>query len=166
MEISGSTPQAVVIGGGLVGWASAYALARRDVAVLVIDAMDEGAATMAGAGIVAPGTQINPPADYLPLATAAMNHYPRLIAELADLEAGETGFDTVGGLYVARDESEIATIDLVERNLIERREAGMASIGTVDRLSGTAARELFPPLSPSVADAVWFSDGGRVNGRL
>lgn len=161
-----SQPDAVVIGGGLVGWALAYALARRGVRALVIDAMDEGAATMAGAGIIAPGTQIDPPAGYLPLASAAMNHYPRLLNELAELDAGETGFETVGGLYVARDEGEIATVDLVERKLIERRDAGMASIGKVERISGDAARKLFPPLSPAVTDAVWFSDGGRVNGRL
>ena len=166
MNVSSSYPDAVVVGGGLVGWASAYALAKRGVPTLVIDAMDEGAATLAGAGIIAPGTRLDPPAGYLPLAMSAMIHYPRLLGELAELEAGETGFETVGSLYVARDESEIATVDLVERNLIERRDAGMASIGKVERISGDAARELFPPLSPSATDAVWFSDGGRVNGRL
>src|SRR5687768_16216864 len=111
MNVVQAQAEAVVVGGGLVGWASAYGLAKRGMPALVIDAMDEGAATMAGAGIIAPGTHINPAAGYLPLASAAMSHYPRLIAELAELEAGETGFDTVGGLYVARDESEIATVD-------------------------------------------------------
>jgi D-amino-acid dehydrogenase len=166
MNVAQAQPETVVVGGGLVGWASAYGLAKRGMPALVIDAMDEGAATMAGAGIIAPGAHINPPAGYLPLASAAMRHYPRLIAELAELEAGETGFDTVGGLYVARDESGIATVDNVERTLIERRDAGMASIGKVERISGAVARELFPPLLPSVPVAVWFSDGGRVNGRL
>jgi D-amino-acid dehydrogenase len=156
---------AVVIGGGLVGWATAYAMAKRSVPALVIDAEDVGAATMAGAGMITPGTNLNPAAGYMPLAVAAMRHYPSLIAELADANCGETGYARVGAIYVARDESEVAGLDLVERNLIERREAGMASIGEVERIDGDRARTLFPPLTPSVPEAVWFSDGARVNGR-
>lgn len=166
MNVSVSQPDAVVIGGGLVGWASAYALAKRGVAALVIDAADVGAATLAGAGIITPGTKIDPPDGYLPLATAAARSYPALIAELTELDAGVTGFDTVGALFVARDDTEIATLNIVERTLIERRNGGMAMIGSVERISGDAARELFPPLSAAVPEAVWFSDGGRVNGRL
>lgn len=158
-------PNAVVIGGGLVGWATAYALARRGMPPLVIDAMDEGAATLAGAGIIAPGTHLNLPPGRLPLAMAAMDHYPRLIAELAELEAGETGYARVGALVVARDEPELPALATARETLRQRRAEGMASIGTIERIATDAARELFPPLSPAVAEALHFSDAARVDGR-
>lgn len=157
---------AVVIGGGLVGWATAYALAKRAIPALVIDAQDVGTATMAGAGMITPGTNLRPAPGYLPLAIAAMRHYPRLIAELAEANCSETGFANVGAIFVARDESERSLLDFVERTLIERRDAGLGFIGAVERIDGRRARELFPPLAPAVPEAVWFAEGARVNGRL
>jgi D-amino-acid dehydrogenase len=157
---------AVVIGGGLVGWAAAYALAMRGAPALVIDAGDAGAATMAGAGMITPGTSHHVVPGYWPLAEAATHHYPRLIAALDEVNAGETGYATVGAIYVARDESELASLDLIEETLIARRDEGMVLIGEVERFSGDHCRELFPPLSPTVPEAVWFSGGTRVNGRL
>src|SRR5688572_9504612 len=105
-----TSPKALVIGGGLVGWATAYALAKRSLPALVIDSQEAGAATMAGAGMITPGTNLRPAPGYLPLAIAAMRHYPHLIAELAAANCGETGYATVGAIYVARDESEIPSL--------------------------------------------------------
>jgi D-amino-acid dehydrogenase len=42
----------------------------------------------------------------------------------------------------------------------------MGLIGDVARIDGQRARELFPPLSVDVPEAVWFAGGTRVNGRL
>jgi D-amino-acid dehydrogenase len=156
----------LVVGGGWGGWATAFALARRGLPALVIDAGDEGAATFAGAGMITPGTNLNPPPGYLPLAVAATRHYPRLIAELADAGCGETGYATPGAIYVARDEAEVADLERVERTLNERRDGGMTLIGAVERISGDRARELFPPLSPGVPAAIWYAGGSRVSGRL
>jgi D-amino-acid dehydrogenase len=156
----------IVIGGGLVGWAVAWALAKRGMPALVIDAADTGAATMAGAGMITPGTNLSPAPGYLPLATAATRHYPGLIAELAAAGTGDTGYATVGAIYVARNESEVPGLDQVEHALLERRAAGMELIGEVERIDGDRARSLFPPLSPQVRQAIWFAGGSRVNGRL
>jgi glycine/D-amino acid oxidase-like deaminating enzyme len=157
---------AVIIGGGLVGWAAAYALAKRSIPALVIDAGDAGAATMAGAGMITPGTSPRLVPAALPLAFGATTHYPQLIAALADAQAGDTGYETVGAIYVARDESEVPSLDAVQRLLIERRESGMSLIGEIERISGDRARALFPPLTPEAPAAVWFAGGTRVNGRL
>jgi D-amino-acid dehydrogenase len=156
----------VVIGGGLVGWATAYALAKRGRRALVIDASDIGAATMAGAGMITPGTNLNPWPGYLPLALAATRHYPLMIEELRAAGCEETGHATVGAIYVARDESEVGSLDLVEQILTERRAAGMRTIGQIERIDGVRARDMFPPLSPAVPQAIWYSGGARVNGRL
>src|SRR5688500_9893392 len=125
-------PEAIVVGGGLVGWATACALARLGLPALLIDAGDEGAATFAGAGMITPGTNLDPPPGYLPLAIAATRHYSRLIAELAEAGCGETGYATPGAIYVARDLSELAGLDQVERALNLRRDAGMTLIGAVE----------------------------------
>ena len=164
--ISSEQFEAVVVGGGLVGWAAAYALAKRGLPALVIDAADAGAATMAGAGMITPGTSGNLNPAYLPLAAAATRHYPRLIDELAAATNVETGYGVVGAIYVARTDSEVAALDLVERTLIERREGGMALIGNVERISGDQARLLFPPLTPKAPEAIRFAGGARVDGRL
>jgi D-amino-acid dehydrogenase len=160
-----AAPDAIVVGGGLVGWATAYALARRGLPALVIDAGDDGAATFAGAGMITPGTNLDPPPGYLPLAIAATRHYPPLITELAEAGCGETGYATPGAIYVARDGAEVVGLERVEHTLNERRDAGMALIGAVERISGDRARELFPPLSPGVPAAVWYAGGSRVSGR-
>jgi D-amino-acid dehydrogenase len=160
------SPDAIVVGGGLVGWATAYALAKRGLPAVVIDAGDEGAATNAGAGMITPGTNLDPPPGYLPLAIAATRHYPRLMAELTEAGCGDTGYATIGAIYVARNEAEAPGLDRVERTLNELRDAGMELIGDVKRISGDRARELFPPLSAEVPEAVWFAGGSRVSGRL
>ena len=45
----------VVVGAGIVGASVAYHLARRGVAVVVIEGVEAGSATGAGAGIICPG---------------------------------------------------------------------------------------------------------------
>ena len=103
---------------------------------------------MAGAGMITPGTSPRLVPAALPLAFGATTHYPQLIAELAEADAGDTGYATVGAIYVARDESEAPSLDAVQRLLIERRDSGMSLIGEVERISGDRARALFPPLTP------------------
>jgi len=46
-----------VIGGGLVGASAAYRLACHGARVALVDRADQGQATAAGAGILAPGTR-------------------------------------------------------------------------------------------------------------
>ena len=46
----------VVVGGGMVGTATAYELGRAGASILVVDRADAGRATDAGAGILSPET--------------------------------------------------------------------------------------------------------------
>jgi len=54
---------ATVIGGGVVGSAVAYHLARDGHDTLLLDRRDEGRATDAGAGILSPPTSSRPASD-------------------------------------------------------------------------------------------------------
>ena len=70
-----SAPDVVVVGGGLVGAASAYEFARDGHRVVVVDRHDAGRATDAGAGILSPETMGGMPAPFLDLADLAGAHY-------------------------------------------------------------------------------------------
>lgn len=157
---------AIVIGGGIVGWATAFALVERGVPATVVDAADPHAATMAGAGIITLGTSQNLPDAYIELATAAIGWYPQLVERLADLDAGETGYARVGALHVAFSDEEASALDIVADRLRSRRTPDAIARAEIRIISGDDARMLVPPLSPAIPAAVWYADAARVNGRL
>lgn len=75
---------AVVVGGGILGAAAAYHLAREGVGTVVVDHGHAGHATWAGAGIVCPVTATVGDERLVDLAFAAAAHYPGLVTWLAD----------------------------------------------------------------------------------
>ncbi|MFD1677164.1 NAD(P)/FAD-dependent oxidoreductase [Alicyclobacillus fodiniaquatilis] len=156
--------EVIVIGGGVVGAAAAYQLARSQVKVTLIDADHTGKATAAGAGIVSPASSFSPPAPYYPLSYAAASHYPKLIAQLAEDGETDTGYEVVGGLYVAANEEEAQRLVLVERLLLERKMAGAPNLGTIARLDAAEAKAYFPALG-EITGAIYMSDAARLNGR-
>jgi D-amino-acid dehydrogenase len=153
-----------IIGGGLLGWAAAYRLTRAGQRPIVIDASDVGTATMAGAGIISPGTSVRLSEPMLRLGAGAVAYYPELMAELAEDGETDTGYETCGGLFVAHDEEEAARLPEIAALFVERRDAGMGNIGEVRQLDGAEAREIFPALS-DLPGAVLTSAGARVDGR-
>jgi D-amino-acid dehydrogenase len=154
-----------IVGGGLLGWSAAYRLAKAGQRVLVADALEEGTATNAGAGIIAPGTSVKIKPAGLLIGASAVEYYPRLLAELASDGETNTGYATVGSLFVARDEEEAARLPDIQALMIERRDGGMGNIGEVSLLSGAEAKALFPALS-DLPGAIHATGAARVNGRL
>src|SRR5215211_297205 len=75
----------VVVGGGVVGAACAYELARDGHEVTVVDRHDQGRATDAGAGILSPETYSGTVPTFLELADLAGAHYRALVDDLATL---------------------------------------------------------------------------------
>jgi D-amino-acid dehydrogenase len=88
------------VGARIVGASVAYHLARRGVAVVVIDGVEAGWATGAGAGIICPWTDPDDGPAYR-LGADGARYYPELISMLA--EDGETGtrYQRVGALCLA-----------------------------------------------------------------
>ncbi len=155
----------LIIGGGLLGWSTAFALAQLGVSAVVADRPEVGFATQAGAGIIAPGASVRSLPATAPLASAAMRHYPRLLQTLEAAEAGETGYRTVGALFVATDDAEAEALTDVLR-VIERRKAeGLGNVGDLSMLTGAEAKDLFPPLA-DVPGAIHLSGAARLDGRL
>jgi D-amino-acid dehydrogenase len=127
-----------VLGSGIVGASAAYHLSRTPgVRVVLVDGGHPGQATAAGAGIVAPGVSIRPPAAWYPFAAAAVRAYPPLLDALRSDGEPDAGYETCGGLFVATSDDEAARLDDVHRLIEERAREGMPNIGTVARLTVT-----------------------------
>ncbi|GAB3579970.1 FAD-dependent oxidoreductase [Leifsonia lichenia] len=150
---------AIVIGTGVAGASTAFSLARRGVAVTMVDADVVGQATAAGAGIIQPWSSA---ADgpFYDLYAAGADHYDELIARLASVEVHDIGFRRSGALVVNRDST---VLDEVESR-VTARAAVSRSIGEVARIPASRARELFPPLGDGF-DALHITGGARVDGR-
>ena len=159
-----SMTNVAVIGGGIAGSSAAYHLARAGHRVTLIDRNDAGQATAAGAGIISPGDS-NHGEAFFPIAQVASAFYPRLLAELAEDEAGETGYEVVGALRIARDDAEAADLPARLTAILARRDGGMPNIGEAMLISPDEAIERFPPLRRT-AGAIFIRDGARVDGRL
>ena len=82
---------AAVIGGGLLGTATAYHLVGAGARTLLVDRMDTGRATDAGAGILSPETNSRDPEAWFRLAVEAVQYYPALVDRLRSEQAGDTG---------------------------------------------------------------------------
>src|SRR5689334_23930999 len=99
---------AAVVGGGLLGTATAYHLVCAGAKTLLVDRADPGRATDAGAGILAPETNSRDPDAWFAFALEAVGYYPALIARLQIEQSGETGYAICGQLTVAVSDDEIA----------------------------------------------------------
>ncbi len=155
----------IVIGGGLLGWSATYPLVKAGQRVALIDRMDEGHATQAGAGIIAPGMNVRDSETGYELRKAAIAYYAELVDSLTADGEPDTGYERVGALFVARSEAEAETLPALASDMIRRREDGLGNVGEVTLLDPDAARALFPPLG-DIFGAVHASDASRVNGRI
>ena len=152
-------PIIVVVGTGIAGASTAYALARKGVRVSMLDAGYPGQATAAGAGIIQPWSSTADGAFY-ELYAAGADYYPTLIGRLAASGVQEIGYRQCGALVVNRDP---AVLDQVAARLAARRESA-PQMGTVSRLDNAELRRLFPPLAADLT-GLHISGGARVDGR-
>jgi D-amino-acid dehydrogenase len=154
----------VIVGGGLLGWSTAYRLAKIGRAVTVIDRDEPGAATLAGAGIIAPASSLTVDETYLTLGKIAVDYYHRLIPELAEDGETDTGYATPGLLFVARDQEELARLPAARDLIASRKAAGIGNVGEIEMIDGALARRHFPALA-ELPGAIRLSGAARVNGR-
>ncbi|MEJ1179583.1 MULTISPECIES: NAD(P)/FAD-dependent oxidoreductase [unclassified Pseudarthrobacter] len=150
----------VIVGAGIAGSSTFFALARRGVQVTLVDDRAVGQATAASAGIIQPWSSeaIGP---YFDLYAAGAAYYPELLSQLAEVGVTHTDYRRTGSLLVNRDAH---ALDEAQELLESRRAAHGEAMGQVERIDGTSARHLFPPLAEGL-DAIHIEGGGRVDGR-
>ncbi|MDH4036876.1 MAG: glycine oxidase ThiO [Candidatus Krumholzibacteria bacterium] len=160
MSDSNHTPSVIVVGGGVIGLAVAWRLARGGATVTVIERGRAGrAASWVAAGMLAPISEAAfDDHTYVAFARASMARFPGFLKEL-DADSGITvGLDTQGTLVVARDRDDA---EFIHRAFEYRRSIGLP----VEWLTGSAAREREPALSPRVAGAMAIPDDHQIDTR-
>jgi glycine oxidase len=148
-----------VIGGGIMGCATALRLAQRGLRVTVIERGIPGAeASSAAAGILGPQMEAEGTGPLLELGLRSRALYPALAAELRDATGIDVGYARSGVLAVALD-------DDGEAELAARRTWQTARGLRVETLPAAILRTVEPALGPAVRGALRLPDDGQVNAR-
>jgi glycine oxidase len=144
------TPSVVIIGGGVMGCAAAYELARRGVKVTVLERSVPGAeASSAAAGILGAQVESHHPGPLTELGLLSSELYPALVKELERISGISIGYRRSGVLKVAFAASEVARAG---RALAWQTKAKLP----LARLTQSALLAREPLLSPELQGGLWF----------
>ena len=147
---------AVVIGAGMVGAATAAALAATGRRVVVVDRSGPlGGTTAAGEGNILVSDKL--PGPELELALRSVALWRKFADEAGEAEGREGGFEfeAKGGVVAAHDEAQLAALlDLAER----QRAAGVE----VRPLDPGGLREAEPRIAPGLAGGAFYPQDSQV----
>jgi len=149
-----------IAGGGLIGAAIAFELARAGMHVGLFDRQQPGQeASWASAGILSPAPENPAAVAMVPLGKASLALYPKFIAQIEEISGMSTGFrakGTLEALFSHDTKAELSTLIALHHGLGLRAEP----------LRAEDARELEPALSEEVEAAVLRPDECSVDNRL
>lgn len=153
----------IVVGGGVIGLASAYGLARRNVRVAVLDEADVAfRASRSNFGLVwFQGKGLGNPA-YVRLLALSMREWPRFAAELRETSGIDPDYRQPGGLSLCVGEAAVER----RKTLIDALHRQPGSDGyRCDFLTRAQLERLFHPLrlSEEVRTASYCAADGHVN---
>jgi len=150
----------VVVGGGVVGCAVAWSLARRGLDVALFE-RDEIAAHASGAaaGMLAPLVESEPEGVFRGWALRALERFPALVAELRERSGVDPEWVRSGVLRVALDDA--------GAEALRRRGAAEAARATaLEWLDAREARAAAPGLAPDCRGGLWSPREGHVRSPL
>jgi glycine oxidase len=146
-----------VIGGGIIGCATAAELARRGCRVILLErASPGGEASGAAAGLLAPLGPSPEPGAFHRLAIESWRLYPGVAAELRELTGVDVEHMTAGTLYPLHAPREIEAARL-------RRSWPLAGEFGIEVVEGTDLRALEPALAKDVSAALLVRGDHWVN---
>lgn len=151
---------AIIVGGGIIGLATAFEFQEAGFRVTLIDPDPISGATHHAGGMLAPTAEVQYQQQALaPLMQASAQLYPSLIRRVLRHTDLPTGYRTEGTLLVGADRADAAQLGDLVRYL---------SLGDirVDPLSIRRARSLEPALAPGLAKAISIDDDHQVAPRL
>jgi len=154
-----------VVGGGIVGTSVAYHLVDAGEDVILFDAMNDGRATDAGAGIVA-AAPVESSGDWYAFAREAVQYYPELDAALERrLPNGESTGYARCPLITVDSGGQAMAFKTVTTRIRERAEReGYPPTEMIGEISTSAAQEHVPSLA-AVDNAFRSEATARVDGR-
>jgi D-amino-acid dehydrogenase len=150
----------VVVGAGIVGASTAFHLSDRGADVIVVDGARHGAATLAGAGIICPWPTAHPDGDYVERYVESAHGLGPIVERLSELGETATSFRRVGAVFLAETSDDLAEVE----GRVARRAGADPTVGDVHRISGSDARDLFPPLRDDLP-GLFIGGGARLDGR-
>ena len=151
----------LIIGGGVIGLGIGWQLAKSGVSVTIYDRAAAGrAASWAAAGMLAPLAEAhNEEPELLKLGCQSLACYPQWVRELeADAEMS-IGYRVEGTLIVGLEPDDTHQLQHLH---VSQQDLGL----DVEWLTGRAAREIEPALSPRVTAAIRCATDHQVNNRL
>jgi glycine oxidase len=150
---------AVFVGGGAIGLASALASARAGMSVAVIDPDPGRGASWVAAGMLAPVTETHfGEEDHLRLLLEAAAAWPDFADELEAATGLDVGYRRCGTVLVALDASDRLAVD---RLLGYQQALGLEA----ERRSAAQCRALVPALSPGVCGGAEVPGDHQVDNR-
>ena len=157
---AGESFDAVVVGGGLIGLASAWRASQRGLRVCVLERGEPGqGASGTAAGILAPDTDTEPGREaFVALAHRSGELYPTFVDDLEAATGHDVGYERCGTLLVALDRDEVAA---VRRELDLHQRLGLTSAW----LGASECRRLEPGLSTACAGGLHVPHEGHVDPR-
>lgn len=151
------TADILVVGGGVIGCAIAYELAKAGLAVTLVERGTPGCeASSAGAGMLAPQAESSAASPRLRLGLASKALYADLALELRERTGLDIEYETGGNLHCFLDEGDEA---VGRAACAWQREAGLKA----ELLSRADAVALEPDLSPEVRGALFLPEDHWVN---
>lgn len=154
----GKRAEVVIVGAGIMGLAVGWRLAQQGRHVVICEREVAGfGASTAAAGMLAPTAEVRYEEEaLLRLGQRSAALYPEFVAELEEASGLSVDYEACGTLVVGLDRDDTEALDHL---LAYQQRLGLPAT----LLSGDAAREREPSLSPNVHSAVWCPDDHRVD---
>lgn len=150
---------AIVIGAGIIGTSIAWRLAQAGMRVTVLEAGRVGGeASWAGAGMLAPGGEVEERTPWTDLALESLRLYARFIEELEGESESKIDFQQRGAVDIACNETELQAL---QARAEAQRVFGIRSAP----LDSSRLRECIPLLERRVAGALFYPGDALVDPR-
>jgi len=155
----GSVPDAIIVGGGVIGLSAAWLAARAGMRVSVVDPAPGRGAAWVAAGMLAPAGEAAYGEEALTrLHLAAAARWPSFAADLEEAAQDQVCYRACGTVAVAIDASDRTALEDV---LEFKRSLGLRA----DPLSASECRRLVPALAPGIRGGAVFPDDHQVDNR-